>query len=160
MSGLAPSDGVFSKILVGIDGSDHSRRALEMATNLARIHGSEVLVLHVVDRVEQPRAIRELAHLEHIPFEDEQARYLAGQALSDAMTRAAADEMRAKGVERIRPCVAEGRPARQIIELAKQENVDLIVLGSRGLGDIGSVLLGGVSHKVAHLSECPCLLVR
>jgi len=150
---------MFRRILVGIDGSKHSARALDVAGDLARMYGSEVLVLHVLDQL-PPRDIAvELARDEHVPLAEEEARYAGGLAHGDLLARAAADGLRAKGVRQLRPCVAEGRPAKEILKLAKQEDVDLIVLGSRGLGDIGSLLLGGLSHKVVHLADRPCLIV-
>ncbi|NQU72224.1 MAG: universal stress protein, partial [Rhodospirillales bacterium] len=47
-----------------------------------------------------------------------------------------------------------------IIEYAEQHDIDMIVIGSRGLGDLKGMLLGSVSHKVAHLAECSCITVK
>jgi nucleotide-binding universal stress UspA family protein len=151
---------MFRKILVGIDGSEHAWRALAEAGDLARLCGAELLILHVVHHQPQPEMLRELALAEHVPLEEEQARYAADFTVGDALTREAADRLRAEGVEHATSRVVEGHAARQIVELAKQEGVDLIVLGSRGLGDVESLVLGGVSHKVSHLAECACLFVR
>jgi len=60
----------------------------------------------------------------------------------------------------VKTVAREGQPARPIVEYAKEHDVDLIVLGSRGLGDIGGMLLGSVSHKVGSLSECSCLTAK
>ena len=64
------------------------------------------------------------------------------------------------GIEAIETVVEEGNPAARIIDCAKRENVDLIVLGSRGLSDRKGLLLGSVSHKVNHLAPCSCITVR
>ena len=56
--------------------------------------------------------------------------------------------------------VEEGDPVERILEAQKREQADLIVLGSRGLGNMKGLLLGSVSHKVAHLAECACLTVK
>ena len=53
-----------------------------------------------------------------------------------------------------------GRPADKIVELAKEEGFDLIVLGSRGLGNIKEFFLGGVSDRVADEAPCPVLIVK
>ncbi len=151
---------MFRKILVGVDGSEHAWRAVDVAGGLARLCGSELLVLHVVHRQVQPEAVREVAEAEHMRLEEEEARYAADLTLGDALAREGADRLRAQGVERVYSRVSEGNPARQIVELAQEEGVDLVVLGSRGLGDVRSLVLGGVSHKVSHLAECACLLVR
>jgi nucleotide-binding universal stress UspA family protein len=63
------------------------------------------------------------------------------------------------GVERVRAFVKAGQPARTIIEFARDRDVDLIVIGSRGLGSVERYLLGSVSHKVTGLAQCPVLVV-
>ena len=70
------------------------------------------------------------------------------------------DHARKKGLAQIRKVAKTGQPARTIVAHAKQIDADLIVLGSRGLGDIEGMLLGSVSHKVSTLAECSCLTVR
>lgn len=68
--------------------------------------------------------------------------------------------LREAGVEGVRAFVRSGRPARAINEFAIRHGVDLIILGSRGLGSSGDgYLLGSVSHKVTGLSKCPVLVV-
>ena len=64
------------------------------------------------------------------------------------------------GVQNVRGAVGEGQPAAQILEIAAREGCDAIVLGSRGLGDARSLLLGSVSHKVAHLADATCIIVK
>jgi len=56
--------------------------------------------------------------------------------------------------------VLEGDPAGRIVEAARKRGADLIVIGSRGLGDLQGMLLGSVSHKVAQLAPCTCIIVR
>ena len=56
--------------------------------------------------------------------------------------------------------LAAGDPAKEILNIANEEHADIIVMGRRGLGDLAGLLLGSVSHKVAHLAECACLTVK
>ena len=65
-----------------------------------------------------------------------------------------------KGVRHCEPVIAEGDPAESILRTAREHGADLIVLGTRGLGKIRELLVGSVSHKVTHLADQPCLLVR
>ena len=58
-----------------------------------------------------------------------------------------------------RTFVKSGQPARSIVAFAGEHDVDLIVVGSRGLGAIENYLLGSVSHKVTGLAKCPVLVV-
>ena len=64
-----------------------------------------------------------------------------------------------QGSKNVRAFVKSGPPARTIVNFAKDKNINLIVLGSRGQGDIEGYLLGSVSHKVTSLSHCPTLVV-
>jgi nucleotide-binding universal stress UspA family protein len=64
-----------------------------------------------------------------------------------------------QGAEKPRAFVKNGPPSRTIINFAQEHEVDLIVLGSRGTGDIEGYLLGSVSHKVTSLADCPVLVV-
>jgi nucleotide-binding universal stress UspA family protein len=151
---------MFSKILVAIDGSDHAWKALEVACDLAKAHGGDLLVLHAVDRPVRSETLRLLAEVEHIPFEEEASRFSAELALGDALAREGASRARSAGVEGVSALIGEGSPAKQIVDIAEREHVDTVVVGSRGLGEIPSLLLGSVSHKVAHLAGCTCIVVK
>ena len=148
------------KILVAIDGSDHAWKALDMAAELAASQQAEIFVLHVVPYERVPEALQAFAEMEHIPFEEERARFHAARTLGDHLTRAAEERLRSKGVSSVIGRTAEGRPADQILEAAEAEGVDLIVLGSRGLSDSKALFLGSVSHKVANHAACTCVAVK
>jgi nucleotide-binding universal stress UspA family protein len=77
------------------------------------------------------------------------------QLMNDAVSRA-----RERSVARARSLLCDRDPARAILAAAKDEAVDLIVMGRRGLGDLAGLLLGSASHKVAQLAECACLTVK
>ena len=64
------------------------------------------------------------------------------------------------GVKDITTQILDGAPADMIIAAAENENADVIVMGSRGLGNFAGLLLGSVSHKVSHLSKCTCVTVK
>ncbi len=64
------------------------------------------------------------------------------------------------GVKKVESTLERGDAAQAILEQAKKLGVDLIVLGSRGLGNVEGVLLGSVSHKVGQMAPCPCATVR
>ena len=65
-----------------------------------------------------------------------------------------------KGVRAVQDLLEDGDPASTILRLAKGLHVDMIFLGSRGVGDVHGLLMGSVSHKVAHLAECTCVSVK
>lgn len=76
------------------------------------------------------------------------------------MLEAEAAKARSAGVHNVVSEVEEGPIARTIVARAKHHNVDMIVVGSRGLGDIEGLLRGGVSHRVETLAKCPVLVVK
>jgi len=66
----------------------------------------------------------------------------------------------ADAAPRIETLIRPGSPADEIVDAAKELGADMIVIGSRGWGEIRSVLLGSVSERVLHLARCPVLIVR
>ena len=132
------------KIVVGYDGSDGAKRALDRAITLAGDDGR----ITVVGAAEMhSRAVTtEGAHLD--PSEIERRR----KDLEEAKTLLATRGVDAETVE------AQGDPGRAILDSAK--DADLIVVGSRGLNPFQRLLLGSVSTKVVHRADCDVLVVR
>ena len=149
-----------TKILVAIDGSDHAWKALDLAIEIAKGREAQLIALHVLDFEPLPDALREFARVEHIPLEEERARYHSSIGFGDALAQRAARVARERGLTAVTPRSAEGRPANTILEVARDEKVDMIVLGSRGLSEPKALFLGSVSHKVANLAECTCVTVK
>ena len=82
------------------------------------------------------------------------------QAMGDRLMDRARARAQEKGVRSMQTFLEDGDPASVILRLAKDRRVDMIFLGSRGLGDAKSLLMGSVSHKVAHLAECTFVSVK
>lgn len=137
---------MFERILLAVDGSEHSRRAVRVAGELARRYDAELVVLHAREH--------ELTWGADIDIESaEEARALVDgvvRELKDAGTEARGEVVR----------VPLGQVARAILDVAKAEGAGLIVMGTRGLSDWGRLLMGSVAHKVVHLAEVPVLVVR
>jgi nucleotide-binding universal stress UspA family protein len=148
------------KILVAIDGSEHAWKAVELAADLARARDAEVIVLHVVPFEPLPESLVAFARAENIRLEEVEARQGAARMLGDALTREAERRLAEKGVTRRQSLVLEGGPASTILATASDEAVDMIVLGSRGRSPVAGAFLGSVSHKVAHLADCTCIVVK
>ncbi|HXZ25545.1 MAG TPA: universal stress protein [Nitrospiria bacterium] len=146
-------------ILLAVDGSTYSRRAARLLTRLPVNEEPRITVLHVFDSaaLAQPLPLSPLAALKYgrLMRDELQRQQRAADRLAAGMARRlAARWPRTKGV------VVRGDPAEQIIARAKREKSDLILIGSRGLSDIRSFLLGSVSHKVVAHAPCPVLVVR
>jgi nucleotide-binding universal stress UspA family protein len=84
---------------------------------------------------------------------EDSMRDFASKVVEDAKARAAE-----AGASKVRGFIKGGPPARTIVSFAKDKEAGLIVLGSRGVGDIEGYLLGSVSHKVTSLADCPVMV--
>ena len=143
--------GIYSKLLVAFDGSRQSKKALDTAVKMAKL--DEDLEIHVV-YVKKPVIV--LEGYTGIYFE---------QRLEEPNKEAEIILNEAKNILNAVPNpvythIIEGDPAEEIIELAKGKNIDLILIGSRGLSGIKEFFLGSVSHGVAQRAECPVLIVK
>ncbi len=146
-------------ILVPTDGSGHADKAVAFAGDIAPKYGAAIILLHVLSdpgsgRV--PNEIRKLASLEHIWITEHDFR----QAGAKELLHTAETHARKHGATKIEQVIEAGDPTRRILACAKARGADLIVMGSRGLGDLQGLLLGSVSHKIAHLAKCTCITVR
>ncbi len=147
---------MINKLLVAVDGSNHSLKAVDYACTIAASLKAKVVLLYVLKPQELPEGLRDYANLEHIPGLDmDILKKVAGDLVSNAEKRA-----RDKGVDDIVGEVEEGPVARTIIARAKHYDADMIVVGSRGMGNIEATLRGGVSHRVELLAECAVLTVK
>ena len=82
------------------------------------------------------------------------------QAIGDYLLQSSKRVAAERGVKEVKGVVTDGDPAKAILDCAKIEGADLIVIGSRGLGDLKGLLVGSVSHKVCQLADCTCITVR
>jgi len=177
---------MFKRIIVGFDGSAHARKALGIAGDLAKSHRAALVIVHALSDAPLTKAERQLAETEYgmkglaerppvtliksaesdprLPFT------IAGELPSNAALRARSEIAQAllldaqqcalrQGVETVEIRVEAGDPARVILDLAKGEKADLIVIGSRGFSDLEGLVFGSTSHKVTHLAPCSCLTV-
>ena len=138
------------KILVPVDGSEQSHKAIAFAVDLASHYNATIYLLHVFRLTIIPEGLGEYVVLDRVQL----------RALGAKIIAAAEQEAKGHGVERVETAVVEGDPAERIIGYAKDHNVDIIVIGSRGLGSFKGLLLGSVSNKVSHKSDRTCVIVR
>jgi nucleotide-binding universal stress UspA family protein len=139
---------MYDKILVAVDHSEISDRAVLAARDLALLSKGEVWVLHLRER--------EIAAKTAVVVADETPDE------AEASVAAIADKLTAAGVKahgEVRNTLF-GYAAREIVDDAIQHGVDVIVMGSRGRGDLAGLVLGSTAHKVIHLTDRPVLIVR
>lgn len=141
------------KMLVAVDGSAHSRRAIDAVARLAPkiVGGVRVVLLNVG---EAPRYYGDLPPFDAEPLERaqrQQQERLLGEALADA---------RAGGLGDVSTQSAIGEPAAEILRVAAEHAVDQIVMGTHGRGALGTLFLGSVAQRVLHGATVPVLLVH
>ena len=122
------------KVLVGIDGSDHSLWALLEAINITKkFSGSiKVITVYAQGKEEEAEKIRQKTE-----------RYLEKEKVDFEFTT-----------------ILGSNPSRALVETARNENFDLIVVGSRGLGSAASFLLGSISKQIVAKAHCDVLVVK
>jgi nucleotide-binding universal stress UspA family protein len=145
---------MFEKILLAVDSSDYSRRAVDVALGLAGRFGGEVLVFHVREWTVSAAGAFPTDGMAAVDLEREQE--------ADALVRGVVRTLEDGGVKATAEVrsASRGQVAGQILEEAKDVGAGLIVMGTRGLSDLSGLLLGSVAHKVLHLAECPVLITR
>ena len=148
---------MFQNILVGVDGSESAVKAVTVAAGLSKSFGAQLTLVHVVQIsaiAEQAINMSATEHLKENP-----------KTIMEKLSQKVLDEARDQAVQagasadKISTVTADGNQAQQIIEAAKKNEADLIVVGSRGRGRLEGLLLGSVSQKISALSPCPCLIV-
>ena len=135
------------KILIPVDGSDSSERALGKAIELANALKAKLIFLYVAN-------VNQLAVNSCLSAELLEAMNKAGDVI---LTHA--EERSSNGIETER-IMETGSPAPVIIDVAEEHGVDLIVMGSRGLGLVKGVLLGSVSQYVVENAKCAVMVVK
>ena len=156
---------VLKRILVPTDFSEGSEAAVMYGVALARAFDAQLFLLHVLSHhdldltVERERVIEELteARLLGEPSLDEITRHAARDQLGKALTPQDAEATRAEYVLR---ASGLGGPYVEIAGYAKENDIDLIVLGTHGRGSVAHMLMGGVAEKVVRRAPCPVLTVR
>ncbi|NHM27229.1 universal stress protein [Desulfofundulus sp. TPOSR] len=143
------------KILLAVDGSENSMRAARQALRLSKLN-PEVAVTALYVGPSCYKLFPEpgvCAWLQQKELDQEI------EARAEKVFAAVEKIFRAEG-QAVAAAVERGDAAEAICRLAAEGQFDLIVIGSRGFGDIKSLFLGSVSHKVLHLSPCPVMIVR
>ena len=137
-------------IVVGVDGSAGSRRALTWAAAEAASHGSDLVVVNVWEHTLLPPAGSVSVSEHYVPD--------PSQRTADDLLRVIKEELGEEPPVPVQPIVKQGRPAKVLIE--ESANADLLVVGKRGHGGFAGLVLGSVSQHVAAYAKCPVAVVR
>ena len=141
-----PEPIVAGPIVVGVDGSANSCRALDVAAALAAVTGGEVFAVHALGLLSTIGG-------EHVPSAEH--REEIEQRLRDEWCAS----LRAADGLRWRCAVVDGSAAEVLLQVAEREGASFLVVGSRGLGGHPDLMLGSTSHHVISHSRCPSVVV-
>jgi len=144
----------YRKILVGTDGSDSSFGAVSRAASVAAGAGATLVLVcayYPMDRREEARAANELGHDAYKVHGSNPAESVLSDAENHARTAGATDIVRR---------AVEGDPVDSLLKVALDEQIDLLVVGNRGLNRFGGRLLGSVPANIAHQAQCDFLIVH
>jgi nucleotide-binding universal stress UspA family protein len=139
---------MFNKILLATDGSPSATEAGRYVSQLAKLTGAQVIVLHAYPRVPAFLGEPNLSQMIHQNLEE-----------ADRIVAPVVEGLAAAGVD-VSAEMLEGPPAEAILAVAESSACDLIVMGTRGYGHLAGMLLGSVSHKVLANATMPVLVVR
>lgn len=175
---------MISKLLLAIDGSDTSGRAIEVAAELARKLDAGLVIVHVLMHGRPPRELMRMAEIENLVKSadlspppasgrtpgDRYSGMLGGSdaaqnaraiaAIGEQLVASAQTQCGVLGVKNVTTVVRNGETADEILDVAAELAVDMIVIGSRGLGTLRGAVLGSVSQKVLHHAEGCVLTVH
>lgn len=140
---------MFGTILLAVDGSTYSEKAVELAKHLAMVGNEEVVVAHVTELL--PARFQTYPGLDY--EHDQETIELAKGYVADL------EEAGIKARAELRSA-QYGGIARILTNMAEDLDAGLIVMGSHGRGDLTALLLGSVAHKVLHLTKRPVLIAR
>lgn len=174
-------------ILVATDASNHVKKAVSLASDMAYMYSARLVIVHALLRDATSATLRKLATRKALTkaqrhlidtYEVEAHMTVAqaggmdvglasmpapveilepiGRQILDRAAKTAYDA----GVKKVSTTILGGDPADSILAAAKREKADLIVLGTRGYGELKGLLLGSVSHKVTARAHCPVLTVK
>jgi nucleotide-binding universal stress UspA family protein len=156
----AETVGIFplKKILLAVDGSENSLRAADAAISLAKERNSELLILNVIAPL-----VSVVAPVGAGSYPVNYGDYYEGQEKSGLeLVERMADTARKRGVQKVRNVVERSSSSvvETIVNSSRDEKVDLIVIGTRGLGGFRRFVLGSVSSGVVSHAHCNVLIVR
>lgn len=139
---------MFNLIVVALDGSEHSLKALDCARELAETHGSKLILVHAFHQTSDLRGSEGFNEMVG------KRKYKGEQII-----KAASKRLGHVSVD-VEENLLEGPAADAIISVVEARKADLVVMGTRGMGSLKGMVFGSVSTKVSHHAPCSVLVVR
>jgi len=140
------------KVLVPIDFSDYSKSALKYAVNFAKSFNADIILIYVVEPIIYPPdfSMGQIAMPSINTEWDDRAK--------DELQKLAKSEI--KDIANVKTVIKTGKPFVEIIETAKEEDIDLIIIATHGHSGVEHILFGSTAEKVVRKAPCPVLTLR
>ncbi|MGO9488296.1 MAG: universal stress protein [Solirubrobacteraceae bacterium] len=145
---------MFKSIVVGTDGSDTATQAVHQAVDLARSVGAKIELVTAYEPVSSQRLSEE-----RLEAPEDLQWMISPREDVDATLEVAAQVARDAGVQ-VDIYARQGDPADAILDVAEEQEADLIVVGNKGMTGAKRFLLGSVPNKVSHHAPCSVLIIR
>jgi len=145
---------MYGNILVPLDGSNFAEEALSHAITLARVFGSRVTLIYVIEPMSLYPEQGITGPILSIPLSNEREEADAKAYLHKRQT-----ELTSTGIDN-KYVIEQGDPASEIIDYSTKNNIDLIVMTTHGRSGVGRLVYGSVADRVLRQSKCPVLLIR
>lgn len=144
---------MFNKILLATDGHENSKNAMEYALEMSKKLNSELIILHTYYLPDYFNA-HESSHYTYLRELKEQMFESGEKLLSELKSKFDSEGIKVETV------LEKSLPGPAIVQKAESENCDLIIIGTRGLSTVTSLLISSVSNYVIHHTKCPVLLIH
>ena len=174
---------MFKTILVPVDGSEHANKAVRIAGDMAGKYDADLILLQVLLRGHLNEGLQRYAEVEGltrgpafsqafasirsaqfpvamVPGKGNESKEAVLSAAAELILQTATNAAKKQGAKKFRTLIEDGDPAQRILDRAKSEGADLIVMGTRGFSDLKGLIVGSVSHKVSHLAPCAVMSIR
>lgn len=139
---------MYQRILLAVDGSDNAFRAAQEAIKLAKLSVTSTIdILYVVNVDKVKNELLLAGSIDNMELARQRKIAPVEQALKEANVS-------------YQTTILKGLPGPEIVRYANEQQVDLVVIGSRGLNSLQEMVLGSVSHKVMKRVQCPALIVK
>jgi nucleotide-binding universal stress UspA family protein len=140
------------KVLAPTDFSDISVETIACASELTAHFGAEMIVAHVIPPI--PTLPSDPHYNFEVPAYQDALRENAYRQLTDAINKQVGDQVKAT------PYVSYGDPAKEIVRISGDENVDLVVIATHGLTGWQHIVFGSVAERIVRTSKCPVITIR
>jgi nucleotide-binding universal stress UspA family protein len=145
---------LYDSIVIGTDGSETAKEAVRQATELAKTLGSSIHLVSAYEPVPEGRLRQER---QEVP--DDLQWMVNPKEDVNTTLEATGKELEEAGVK-VETYAREGDPADAILDVAEEQNADLIVVGNKGMTGARRFLLGSVPNKVSHHAPCSVMIIR